>query len=388
MALGSLAVPLAAAAATRPAATLRPWQAAWGRTLQRRENAPLLPAGSTYGETCVSSLAGQALRLRISNEHGRETLAIAALRARVDAGAWQPLQFGGVAGVLVPGGAPVLTDPLPVALRAGSSVEIRLVLERDTAASTYARRGKPEGAWIVAGPWTDDAVPVAAQASEPLFLSTLEIQARQRHPVLVILGDTKSAGAETWPTALAARAAGRLGVVNRSVFAGHLALGPVGDSAIARLDRDALGTAGVTHVLVFAGNNDLIQPGMRTGQGQLSMDPALALPAEALATYLGQCVARIRAAGLVAVGATWLPYEGVTIAEGYSTPAKLAKRNAVNRWIRAPGAFDIVIDFDRAMRDDAAPDQLASRYDEGNHFTPNGLGYARMADEALSVLTR
>ena len=55
-------------------------------------------------------------------------------------------------------------------------------------------------------------------------------------------------------------------------------------------------------------------------------------------------------------------------------------REEVNAWIRAPGHFDKVIDFDRIMRDPAHPDRLRPPYDSGDHLHPGPAGYAAMAD--------
>ena len=49
-------------------------------------------------------------------------------------------------------------------------------------------------------------------------------------------------------------------------------------------------------------------------------------------------------------------------------------------WIRSSGAFDAVIDFDRAVRDPAHPTQILPAYDSGDHLHPNDAGYQAMAD--------
>ena len=51
----------------------------------------------------------------------------------------------------------------------------------------------------------------------------------------------------------------------------------------------------------------------------------------------------------------------------------------VNAWIRASGAYDGVIDFDRALRDPAHPTRLLPLYDSGDHLHPSDQGYEAMA---------
>ncbi|MBL6854496.1 MAG: hypothetical protein ISS15_10950 [Alphaproteobacteria bacterium] len=57
-----------------------------------------------------------------------------------------------------------------------------------------------------------------------------------------------------------------------------------------------------------------------------------------------------------------------------------ADRQAVNAWLRAPGHFDAVIDFDAVIRDPAAPSYMNRLYDVGDHLHPDPAGYKAMAD--------
>jgi hypothetical protein len=52
----------------------------------------------------------------------------------------------------------------------------------------------------------------------------------------------------------------------------------------------------------------------------------------------------------------------------------------VNEWIRTSGAFDGVVDFDRATRDPHQPTRLLGAVDSGGHLHPNDAGYAMMGD--------
>ncbi len=55
-------------------------------------------------------------------------------------------------------------------------------------------------------------------------------------------------------------------------------------------------------------------------------------------------------------------------------------RQAVNAWIRAPGHFDAVVDFDKVTADPAHPDRLRSEDDSGDHLHPSPAGYRAMAE--------
>jgi hypothetical protein len=70
---------------------------------------------------------------------------------------------------------------------------------------------------------------------------------------------------------------------------------------------------------------------------------------------------------------------------GHGSPAEDAKRRELNQWIRGPGVFDGVADFDRATLDPATgglrpefvPDSTAGG--AGDHLHPNRAGYLAMA---------
>lgn len=63
-------------------------------------------------------------------------------------------------------------------------------------------------------------------------------------------------------------------------------------------------------------------------------------------------------------------------------------RIAVNQWIRPSGAFDGVIDFDKATQDPGNPRALNPTYDSGDHIHPNDAGYQAMANAVnLALLT-
>jgi lysophospholipase L1-like esterase len=61
-------------------------------------------------------------------------------------------------------------------------------------------------------------------------------------------------------------------------------------------------------------------------------------------------------------------------------------RQSVNRWTRATGSYDAVIDFDAVVRDTADPTRLRRDYDPGDHVHPNDTGNQAMA-AAIDVAT-
>jgi len=89
-------------------------------------------------------------------------------------------------------------------------------------------------------------------------------------------------------------------------------------------------------------------------------------------------IERAHAQGLRILGGTLLPFGGSDFY--HPDAANEADRQAVNRWIRAPGHFDGVIDFDAVMRDPADPFRMRPDYDCGDHLHPSPAGYRAMAE--------
>ena len=134
-----------------------------------------------------------------------------------------------------------------------------------------------------------------------------------------------------------------------------------------------LSQPGVTHLIVLEGVNDL---GVLTRDGPATPEQHAALVEEAIGA-LRQIVLRARARGIVAIGGTIMPFAASAY---YHPPAETeADRQAINAWIRAPGNFDTVIDFDAAMRDPEDPSRLDPSLDSGDGLHPSLEGYRAMA---------
>lgn len=131
---------------------------------------------------------------------------------------------------------------------------------------------------------------------------------------------------------------------------------------------------GVRWLIVFEGVNDL---GGLARTGEVSPAEHNARVRGVLGAY-EQIITRAHAHGLRTIGATITPYAG----SDYYHPGPLseADRQAVNQWIRTPGHFDAVIDFDAVVRDPRRPDHLLPAYDCGDHLHPSPAGYKAMGE--------
>ena len=143
----------------------------------------------------------------------------------------------------------------------------------------------------------------------------------------------------------------------------------MGPALLSRFDADVLAQAGVTHVILLAGINDI-------GFGGCLPDQAVS--AEDIIAAYRQLIVRAHAANLKIIGGTLTPFAGATIPNYYSDDNE-AKRVVVNTFIRTSGEFDGVIDFEAAVSDAGTPPHLLPQYDSGDHLHPSDAGYQAMA---------
>jgi lysophospholipase L1-like esterase len=115
---------------------------------------------------------------------------------------------------------------------------------------------------------------------------------------------------------------------------------------------------------------------MLSRAGEASRAEHEALIRRILAAY-DQIIARAHSDEIKVIGATIMPFVGSNYY--HPAPANEADRQAVNEWIRTPGHFDAVIDFDQITRDPQHPEALLPAFDSGDHLHPSPAGYAAMA---------
>ena len=330
------------------------------------------------------SLGGTQVRVRLSNELGSTPLKIggASIGLAGDGmaavpGSLRQLTFGGKNDVVIPAGAPVLSDPVDLTVPAMGELVASAFVDGDYAGTPLSgtRIALLEGNAVA-----DAAFAGAKQVFARPVVTGVLVATPKPHPVIVAFGDSITDGgrgspaqAHGWADVLARRfAAARkpVAVVSAGIGGNRVLRDGWGPSALARADRDVFSVPGASHVLLLEGINDI---GM-AGQTMFGTEPPLDM-AELIAGY-GQIAARAHARGLKVYIGTLTPMRGAM----YFSDDKERQRLAVNDWIRKSNVFDGVIDFEAALRDPAAPDRLDRRYDSGDHLHPSDAGYKAMGD--------
>jgi lysophospholipase L1-like esterase len=159
----------------------------------------------------------------------------------------------------------------------------------------------------------------------------------------------------------------------------------LGESVLARYERDALNQAGVRFIVVCIGVNDIVFPGTFTPATE-------AVTAQNIIAGYRQLISRARLLGIRVFITTIPPFENARYSGDKTlvvyTPEKEAVRQQVNEWIRSTHEFDALIDFDAVLRDPQHPTRLLPRFDSGDHLHCNDAGYAATANAVPLELFR
>jgi lysophospholipase L1-like esterase len=351
------------------------WIGSWGASpVPPREAIGPFPASprfhnQTIRQTIRLSAGGDHVRVRFTNEYGADPLEIgAATIARADAdgkirpGTMHSLTFGGLDSAMIPAGTALSSDPVEFAVGDLESLSIALYLPADTGPCTCHPTGLQTALISQPGDFTNSDFPAADTMQMRAFLSRVDVYPGDTGQAIVTLGDSITDGLGStpdtnrrWPDRLAERLVARddgvsWGVVNAGISGNRVLSDGAGESLLARFERDVLAVPGVTHVIVFAGINDI---GFHFGPENSPVAAIIArLPpgnvtAETLIAAYKRLISRARSRGIRIYGATIAPYKGAAY---YSAEGE-ALRQRVNEWIRGSGAFDAVLDFDAVLRD-------------------------------------
>ncbi|KYF76867.1 hypothetical protein BE17_39105 [Sorangium cellulosum] len=347
-------------------------------------------SGQTVRNIVRLSAGGTAVRVRISNAGGAEPLkvgaasvALSAGGATTTAGTSQPLRFAGQPTIVIAAGGEAVSDPVALKVQPLQTLAVSVYLPAKTGPATQHYFASQDN-FLAAGNQTGAGADkqFTRKISCWMFASGVDVKATPNVAgTLIALGDSITDGYlstknnnQRYPDFLAQRLASRKGttlsVVNAGIIGNELlTVRPqlqFGYPVPARLARDVLTQPGARAVILLAGINDI---GDRSAK------------ATDLIPVVQQIIQAARAAGLKIYGGTLVPFAGSTgtYKGDYGTAKGEQERQKLNTWIRTSGAFDGVIDFDKALRDPSDPSRLLPAYD-ADKLHPNDAGYQAMAN--------
>ncbi|PZP62609.1 MAG: GDSL family lipase [Pseudoxanthomonas spadix] len=355
------------------------WVPAWTASPapDRKDGTPDKPvqfADQTVRQDMRLGTSAKALRFRISNELGTVPLKLALVSAqRAGQGKPLPVTVDGRSEIVVPVGAALLTDPVPLAAPAMQEVALTVYFREATRPAvrrTPLRIAQGKVAQV------DDGVALSYLQS---VVSAVYALRDSKPKIIVALGDSITEGATAtrgshgqWPELLGARlqqACPDQYVVLNQGISGNKVMDPGrSHSALARMDRDVIAVSDADEVILFEGINDIRHNGAPTfTPGRNAPDMILAYR---------QIAQRLHDHRIKVYAATMTPFGG---SERYE-PVSAGTRTAINAWMRGKDSgFDGLLDFDSILRDPARPESLPDAITR-DHLHPNDAGYQRLAD--------
>jgi hypothetical protein len=258
------------------------WVTAWGTSQQGLGTTKITNA--TVRMIARVTIPGDSVKVRLDNTFGlgpvvfgRASIGPRVRGAALAAGTIKALTFGGNGSVTVPAGATVESDPIPFHVDAQQDIAVSLfVAAADVQPSQHNNA-------VVTSYLTDngagdqsasaDGKAFTGKTTSMFWLKSIDVRPVTPAAAIVAFGDSITDGTcstldahDRWEDILALRLAlqetGRWAVVNEgiggnTVTRANLTPAAASPPGVERLDRDVLSHAGVTHVVLFMGTNDI-----------------------------------------------------------------------------------------------------------------------------------
>jgi lysophospholipase L1-like esterase len=369
------------------------WSTTWGTS----ETVPAVNSPVFKNQTLRlivhATARGDKVRIKLTNVFGSRPLSIGSASvglqesgATVVAGSNRTLTFGGRPSIVIPVGAYVLSDSVPLPVSAQRPLAVSFFVAGDPGPVSMHPLALQTSFVSTPGDFAarNDSGPFQNDIHNWPYLAAVEVSAAAVSHSIVAFGDSITDGYQStadanhrWPDYLSDRLAAlhrNIGVVNEGIGGNRiwhdalperLVFGPNG---LSRFDRDATTVTGATHIVVLLGINDI-------GHAKPTVHPEEQVSAEEIIVGLKQFALRAHSHGIRIIGGTLTPYEGAA----YFDAQGEEKRERVNAWIRTTKDFDGVIDFDAAIRDPTMPTRIKVPFDSGDHLHPSDAGYEAMA---------
>jgi lysophospholipase L1-like esterase len=339
------------------------------------------------------SVGGSEVRLRLSNLFGNAPITLGPVHVALHAtgadtvpGSDHPLLFNGKPTVTIAKGESVLSDPVNMDVKPLQELAVSLYAPAITEyqASTIHSAGLATAYVTENGDATASVqFPRGEVSGNRFFLTDVEVSGPSAKHTLVAFGDSITDGFgstananQRWPDDLASRLQANaklssIAVANAGIGGNRILHDNFGPSALVRFDRDALDKPNVRWIVLLEGINDI-------GGSGYAWDAKDKISTQQLIDGMKTLIARAHAKHVKIYGTTLTPFGGS--GWPYHSAAGEKTREALNAWIRSSGAFDGVVDFDKAIRDPSAPEKMLPAYDSGDHLHPNSAGYTAMAN--------
>ena len=373
------------------------WVATWATAEQVAEthnNPPVPLADNSIRQIVQTSISGERLRVKLSNEFGKEPIEIKAAEIAIaltsgnspliDEQTNTSLTFNGSTSVTIEPGALVVSDPVDLKMTIRQNMAITLHLGQCPANIITSHPGSRTDSYIAQGNTSN--FNNATATAHWYIINAIEVEAKGNARAVVILGNsiTDGRGSTTnvqnrWTDIfsrrlLANKATENVAVLNMGLGGNCILQGGLGPTGQSRYPRDLFQQEGVKYIILFEGVNDL------GGFGD-----AVAKADRIIEVYK-KIIEEAHQKGIKVYGGTVMPFKG----NNYYSENHEEGRCKLNDWIRTCGLFDGIVDHAASM---ASPDDPARMNPaflfENDWLHPNADGHRHMGESVdLSLFTK
>lgn len=366
----------------------RHWVATWATAEQIAEphnNPPLPLAGNSIRQIVQTSIEGEKLRVKLSNEFGKEPVEIKASEIAIaltsgysfliDEQTNTALTFEGNRSVTIQPGELAVSDPISMQTSKRQNLAITLHFGEFPTDNITSHPGSRTTSYIATGNTSDFSN--ATTTAHWYVINAVEVEAKGKAGAIVILGNsiTDGRGSTTdvqnrWTDIfsrrlLANKATENLSVLNMGLGGNCILQGGLGPTGQSRYPRDLFGQESVKYIILFEGVNDL------GGFGD-----AVAKADRIIEVYK-KIIEEAHAKGIKVIGGTVMPFKG----NNYYSQNHEQGRAKLNEWIRTCGLFDGVIDHAAAMSSSDDEERMNPAYlFENDWLHPNAEGHRHMGE--------
>jgi lysophospholipase L1-like esterase len=335
------------------------------------------------------SIGGDTLRVKFSNITFTKAITLKSVtiarspdgtKCPVDASTIKQLKFKGDSSVTIDAASEVYSDPIAFNLTPSMRLAITTYYGDCQSSSDmtfhYGCRGN---SYWIAGDQTASAN-FSSPTQIPMWFTicSVDVLAPKTAGAVVCFGNSITDGygltdgtQNRWTDVfseklLANPATAQVGVLNEGIGATNVLSASNGaDPGTTRFTPDVLNQSGVRWIIMFYGVNDI---------GNSSSDIT-----NNLTSAYKSMVTAAHAKSIKVYGATITPFKGYSYYDAAGTHEKI--RQDVNKWIRATGNFDGVIDFDKTVQNPSDPAAMLDAYvNSSSKVHPSAAGYKAMGE--------
>jgi lysophospholipase L1-like esterase len=309
----------------------------------------------------------------LSNEYGRAPLVIDGITVGDDEGKnVLAALVGGHGRWEIPVGQTATSDPVPLPVAAGEELSVSCFIAGRAPAATFLHSAQRTGEHAPGNQLGQRRLTGASQFRSLYWIARVLVDTPAAGPVIIAFGDSITRGDRTTPDrdqrypdhlqrSLPAAGAADAVVLNAGLGANRLLQTGLGPSMAARLERDVLGVAEATHVIIMGGVNDIGLPAVLGGE-----PPGAAKILDGMLTL----AARARQHGIQPVLGTITPFG----AKGGGEQI----RQDVNRAITTQQDWPVA-DFAAAVAAPGDHSRLDPALDSGDGLHPGDAGAQALA---------